>query len=166
MLFTHIGIGGPATYRATVRDIEHEIIIDLAPDTDIYAFLANIKRTNGKKTVAGALSQKLPERVAQWICGVKKSMRIADIHDAELRTIAMHIKQFHIPQSDIKYHSLSSAEVIRGGIDTDDISSKTMESKLCNGLYFAGEVMDIAGDLGGFNLHWAWASGFTAGNAI
>ena len=51
-----------------------------------------------------------------------------------------------------------------GGISTDEISSKTMESKLCPGLYFTGEVLDITGDLGGFNLHWAWASGFVAGN--
>ena len=59
---------------------------------------------------------------------------------------------------------MSAAEVTFGGISTDEISSKTMESKLCPGLYFTGEVLDITGDLGGFNLHWAWASGFVAGN--
>ena len=58
---------------------------------------------------------------------------------------------------------MPSAEVVRGGVDTNQISSKTMESKLCPGLFFAGEVLDVAGDLGGFNLHWAWASGRVAG---
>ena len=58
---------------------------------------------------------------------------------------------------------MASAEVVRGGVDTNQVSSKTMESKLCPGLYFVGEVLDVAGDLGGFNLHWAWASGHIAG---
>ena len=166
MLFTHTGIGGPATYRATVRDIGNEITINLVPDTDIYEFLRKIKQTGGKKTVAGALCQKLPERVAQWICNNKRSIRIADMRDTELHDIAQRVNNIIIPISDIKYHSMQSAEVIRGGIDTGDISSKTMESKLCNGMYFIGEVLDIAGDLGGFNLQWAWSSGFTAGNAV
>ena len=66
----------------------------------------------------------------------------------------------------LKYHNMSSAEVTYGGVSTDEISSKTMESKLCSGLFFVGEVLDITGDLGGFNLHWAWASGFVAGNNV
>lgn len=64
------------------------------------------------------------------------------------------------------YHAKACAqmaEVVRGGVDTNQVSSKTMESKLCPGLYFVGEVLDVAGDLGGFNLHWAWASGRIAG---
>ena len=166
MLFTHTGIGGPAVYRATVRNINRGISINIAPDTDIYEFLYEIKHKNGKKTLAGAISQKIPERVARWICGGKQSAKIADLCDTELRYIAKRINNIEIPLPDIKYHSLSSAEVVRGGIDTTDVSSKTMESKLCHGLYFTGEVLDITGDLGGFNLHWAWASGFTAGNAI
>ena len=88
------------------------------------------------------------------------------MRDTELHDIAQRVNNIIIPISDIKYHSMQSAEVIRGGIDTGDISSKTMESKLCNGMYFIGEVLDIAGDLGGFNLQWAWSSGFTAGNAV
>ena len=63
----------------------------------------------------------------------------------------------------ITRHSMSSAEVVRGGVSTDEISSKTLESKLCSGLYFTGEVLDVTGDLGGYNLHWAWASGYVAG---
>ena len=165
LLFTHFGIGGPAVYRATVRDIDKQIIINFAPDDNIYDFLRQSKHTDGRKTVANVLSQKLPARVAKWFCD-STDTRIADLRDSELKNIANRINNFTIPVSDIKYHNLASAEVVRGGVDTTDISSKTMESKLCQNLYFIGEVLDIAGDLGGFNLQWAWASGFTAGNAI
>jgi predicted flavoprotein YhiN len=123
------------------------------------------KHNDGKKTLSSVLSQKLPARVAKWFCG-SIDTRIADLRDTDLKNIAKSISHTEIPATDIKYHSLSSAEVVRGGIDTTDISSKTMESKLCSGLYFVGEVLDIAGDLGGFNLQWAWSSGFVAGNAI
>lgn len=165
MLFTHFGIGGPAIYRATVRDIKSDIIINLCPDDDIYEFLRQSKRTYGKKTISTILSQKLPVRVAKWICTDTDS-HIADLRDSDLRTIANRVNRIIIPASDIKYHNLASAEVVRGGVDTADISSKTMESRLCPGLYFTGEVIDVTGDLGGFNLHWAWASGFSAGNAV
>ena len=165
MLFTHFGIGGPAAYRASVRDINSEIIINLAPHTDIYEFLYHAKHTDGKKNIASILSQKLPTRVAKWICR-DNNIKIADLRDSDIKNIANRINRVVIPASTIKYHNLASAEVMRGGVDTADISSKTMESKLCPGLYFIGEILDIAGDLGGFNLHWAWASGFTAGNAV
>lgn len=163
MLFTHFGIGGPAVYRATVRDITDAIKINLCPSDDIYEYMRKIKQSAGRQGIMTILSQKLPVRVAKWICGGDNT-RIADLRNPDLKNTANRINQIVIPATDIKYHNLQSAEVVRGGIDTADISSKTMESKLCPGLYFAGEVIDIAGDLGGFNLHWAWASGFVAGN--
>lgn len=165
MLITHFGIGGPAVYRATVRDPGDGIIINLVPDDDIYEFLRNAKHTDGKKTITTVLAQKLPVRVAKWIGG-NTSAHIADLRDTDLKNIANCVCHIVIPSNDINYHSLESAEVVRGGVDTAEISSKTMESKLCPGLYFVGEVLDIAGDLGGFNLHWAWASGFVVGNAV
>ena len=91
---------------------------------------------------------------------------IADIKDTEIKIVADKINAYKIDYKNIKLHNLQSAEVIRGGVSTTDVSSKTMESKLCPGLFFAGEVLDIAGDLGGFNLHWAWASGRVAGQSI
>ena len=129
----------------------------------MYEYLRNAKRTDGRKTISGILTQKLPTRVAKWICG-DNSSRIADLRDTALKNIANRINKIEIPATDIKYHTIESAEVVRGGVDTTDISSKTMESKLCPGLYFAGEVIDIAGDLGGFNIQWAFSSGFVAGN--
>lgn len=160
MLFTYFGIGGPAIYRATVRD-QDNLIINIAPDVDVFECLRNAKTSDGRKTVAGILSGILPVRVAKWIC--PDTRHIADFRNDELSQIARRINNIFISRKDIKLHNLASAEVVRGGVDTSQISSKTMESKLCPGLFFVGEVLDVAGDLGGFNLHWAWASGRVAG---
>lgn len=160
MLFTHFGVGGPAIYRVTVRDF-NDIIINMAPDTNIFDILRRAKTSNGRKSVAGILSETLPNKLAKWICS--DTGHIADYKDSELQKIAEKVNHVVIPRNDITLHGMPSAEVVRGGVDTSQISSKTMESMICPGLFFAGEVMDIAGDLGGFNLHWAWASGRVAG---
>lgn len=132
------------------------------PGNNTFEILKNAKKTNGKKSVLGLLSLHMPARVAKWICN-NDNRNIADVRDTELQKLAKCINQLVIPGNNLKYHTLSSAEVTYGGIDTCDISSRTMESKLCPGLFFAGEVVDITGDLGGFNLQWAWASGRVAG---
>lgn len=162
LLFTHFGFGGPATYRASLYDLSGGICVNLLPDMDVFAELRNAKKVFGRKSVAGALSQWLPMRVAKWIAG-QDTRNIADVKDSEIAQIAQRVSCMCVPGEKIKYHGLLSAEVVRGGVDTNQVSSKTMESKLCPGLFFAGEVLDVAGDLGGFNLHWAWASGRVAG---
>ena len=162
LLFTHFGIGGPAAYRASLYDVHVGICVDLLPGVDVLGELRKAKMIQGKKSVAGVLGQWLPARIAKWIAG-DDVRNIADIKDSEIVLIAERVSKIYISGDKIKYHGLSSAEVVRGGVDTNDVSSKTMESKLCPGLFFAGEVLDVAGDLGGFNLHWAWASGRVAG---
>lgn len=162
LLFTHFGIGGPAAYRASLYDIHDGIYIDLLPGVNVLDELRKAKITQGRKSVVGVLSQWLPARVAKWIAG-DELRNIADIKDSEIAQIAERVSKMYISGDKIKYHNLSSAEVVRGGVDTNEVSSKTMESKLCSRLFFAGEVLDVAGDLGGFNLHWAWASGRVAG---
>lgn len=162
LLFTHFGIGGPLAYRASLCDMSKEIIINMAPNIDVGQMMRDAKRQCGKKNIASVLANILPMRIAKLIAG-DKQRNIADIKDREIDIIANNVNNIVIDKSKIKPHGLSSAEVVRGGVATDDISSKTMESKLCPGLFFAGEVMDIAGDLGGFNLQWAWASGRVAG---
>lgn len=163
LLFTHSGVGGPAIYRATVRNNDGDIIINLMPDIDAFELLRTSRRTAGRKSVPAILSEHMPTRVARWIAHAVIDKNIADLRDATLRQIADRINKIVIPRGTYKYHGTPSAEVIRGGVATDAVSSKTMESKLRPGLFFAGEVLDIAGDLGGFNLHWAWASGTVAG---
>lgn len=162
MLFTHFGIGGPAIYRATARNMDTGIKINLMPGADAYEILRAARISSGRKSMHTVLSAYMPARIARWITN-DSDKNIADYNDASLKQIATRIQNIDIPASDIKLHGMQSAEVVRGGVDTRQVSSKTMESKLCPGLFFAGEVLDIAGDLGGFNLHWAWASGRVAG---
>ena len=162
MLFTHFGIGGPAVYRATVRDISAGIIINMCPGKDIVKILKQAKQTNGRNLISTVLAQHLPMRLVRFIIG-DKNRNIADFRDTEIKDIASQIQACTIECSDIVLHNMNSAEIVRGGVSTDKISSKTMESLLCPGLLFAGEVIYVSGDLGGFNLHWAWASGRVAG---
>ena len=159
LLFTHFGIGGPATYRASLFDTD-KFTINFAPNTDIQKLLLNAKRTNGKKNLNNIVAEVLPQKFARFICG-NDTRNIADYKDTETKDIAHRITQFEI--NDAKPIGMQSAEVTAGGVNIDKISSKTMESMLCPKLFFVGEAMDITGDLGGFNLQWAWSSGFVAG---
>lgn len=162
LLLTHFGFGGPLAYRASLTDLSSGFYLNLLPDINATDFLKTQKNQCGNRTVASILSDILPRRIAKKIIG-ESTKNIADIPNKEIEQIAQKLSKIFIPSDKISLHGLSAAEVVRGGVDTDDVSSKTMESKLCNGLFFAGEVLDIAGDLGGFNLHWAWASGHVAG---
>lgn len=162
MLITHFGLGGPAIYRTTVRNLDTDIHINLLPNINVYEWLKHEKQTNGKKKITNILSIKLPDRIAMWLIK-EQPKNIADYKDADLQKLAQYISDITISKDSFKLYNMQSAEVVRGGVSTDDISSKTMESKLCPGLFFAGEALDITGDLGGFNLHWAFASGQVAG---
>ena len=159
LLFTHFGIGGPAIYRASLYKT-HNFIINFAPNINVPELLLNAKRTNGKKKLTTIVAEFLPNKLARFICE-NNTNNIADYKDSDLIKMAKRITQFEI--NDATPIGMQSAEVTAGGISTDKISSKTMESLLCPKLFFVGEVMDIAGDLGGFNLQWAWSSGFVAG---
>ena len=158
LLFTHFGIGGPAVYRATLFGAQ-KMAINFSPDIDVFKLLHDAKTNNGRRTVAKVLGEILPSKLARFLCN--DAHNIADFRDSELKQVATKVNDFVI--DDANATGMQSAEVTAGGISTDKISSKTMESKICAGLYFTGEVMDITGDLGGYNLQWAFSSGFVAG---
>ncbi len=160
LLFTHFGIGGPGVYRASLYNT-HDWIINFAPNINATEKLLKTKQINGKKSLTNVVAEFIPQKLARFICGTN-TKNIADYKDSEIIEIAKQINQFKI--DDVTPIGMQSAEVTFGGVSTDKISSKTMESLLCSKLYFVGEVMDITGDLGGFNLQWAWSSGFVAGN--
>ena len=159
LLFTHFGIGGPAVYRTTLISPK-QMIINFAPNTNIFELLKSFKQTNGKKSVPNIIAEFLPNKLAHFFCN--DSRNIADFRDSELKQITEKINNFEINDGNVV--GFQSAEVTFGGVSVDKISSKTMESQICSGLYFAGEVMDITGDLGGYNIQWAFSSGFVAGN--
>lgn len=162
LLFTHFGIGGPAAYRASLFDLSDDMIINFAPGVDVFEWLKSARAKHGKKSLGSVLGLLLPAKLAKWFAG-ENNKNIADFRDADLATLATRINKFILPAGTLRRRGFDAAEVTSGGISTDMVSSKTMESKLCPGLYFAGEVLDIAGDLGGFNLHFAFASGNVAG---
>lgn len=158
LLFTHFGIGGPVTYRATLINPK-EMIVNFAPDMNAFEILKSGKQKNGRKSVSNIIATIIPNKLAHFLCDDARN--IADFRDGELKQIATRINHFEI--NDGVAVGFQSAEVMMGGVSVDKISSKTMESKLCAKLYFVGEVLNIAGDLGGFNIQWAFSSGFVAG---
>ena len=136
------------------------LTIDLLPDTDILgAFMA---RRRSRIELRNLLASYLPKRFAEaWCDQMKISKPIDQTSDKELKAIAEGLHAWNVlPKGTEGY---ATAEVTAGGVDTDELSSKTMEAKKVPGLYFIGEVVDVTGELGGYNLHWAWASGFAAG---
>lgn len=161
ILFTHHGLSGPAVLQASSYWKKgNSIVIDLFPDKDINAiFLAERRSRMELKTLLGRY---FPKRFAETWCDLfAPSKPIIQYSDKELRSIGEGLHAWKInPQGTEGYNN---AEVTTGGIDTEGISSKTMEAKKVHGLYFIGEVLDVTGHLGGFNLHWAWASGHAAG---
>ena len=161
ILFTHRGVSGPAVLQASLYwKPGTPILIDLLPETDVAAaFNAKRQSTMEMRTL---LNQFFPKRFAQTWCDLYlPSKPIVQYSDKELRLIASQLHSWTIrPAATEGYQS---AEVTAGGVDTVELSSKTMESKKAPGLYFIGEVLDVTGHLGGYNLHWAWASGHAAG---
>jgi len=161
VLFTHRGISGPAILQiSSYWEHGDEISINLFPDMDVSDFLG----TNCKKRTElhNLLSEHLPRRFSHKWCELYASSRPLNTYSGkELKSIAARLHNWKIrPEGTEGY---KKAELTLGGIDTDELSSKTMESKKVPGLYFVGEVIDVSGRLGGYNLQWAWSSGFAAG---
>ena len=161
MLFTHHGISGPAILQiSSYWDGNGPIHLDLAPDRDLTGDL----RARGHRDESSwrlLLRQVLPRRFAdRWLETYPLAGRSdRAFADAEHQLHAWEVK----PEGSEGY---GKAEVTAGGVDTGELSAKTMESKKVPGLFFIGEVVDVTGQLGGFNFQWAWASGFCAGKAM
>jgi predicted Rossmann fold flavoprotein len=161
MLFTHRGISGPAILQiSSYWDGKEPIHLDLAPDRDLTADL-RAREHRDLSSWKLLLREVLPRRFAdRWV----ETYPLAGTSE---RVFADGERQLHSwevkPQGTEGY---GKAEVTAGGVDTGELSAKTMESKKVAGLFFIGEVVDVTGQLGGFNFQWAWASGFCAGQAM
>lgn len=166
LLFTHRGLSGPAILQISSYWVHgQEIAINLAPSMDIFDFLKSAKQNQPKQEPATILAQILPKRLAQLITiSQNLEIRLAEISDDKLKKLADAIINWRItPKGNEGYRT---AEVTLGGIDTQELSSKTFEAKKVPGLYFIGEVVDVTGHLGGFNFQWAWSSGHAAGQFV
>ena len=166
MLLTHRGISGPVILQ--ISSYWHpgdDLRLDLLPDADAFDWLQAQRAQHPATELRNVLGERLPKRLAQRLCDVwlgSKPMR--QYRDAELRGFAQTLADFPLTASGTEGYR--TAEVTLGGVDTDELSSTTMQSKRVPGLYFIGEVVDVTGWLGGYNFQWAWASGQACGNAL
>ncbi|MDX5408206.1 MAG: NAD(P)/FAD-dependent oxidoreductase [Chromatiaceae bacterium] len=164
MLFTHRGLSGPAILQiSSYWQPGDEVTVNMSPQTEITEFLQTQQQAHPEQELKTALAKLLPKRL------VEKLIEINAIHNQPLK--ALHSKSIgQIANALHRYifkpngtEGYRTAEVTIGGVDTDYLSSKTMEAKQQPGLYFIGEVVDVTGWLGGYNFQWAWASGWVAG---
>ena len=166
MLITHRGISGPSILQiSSYWQPGDDLRLDLLPGIDSAQQLADWQRTRRDTELKTVLSEVLPKRFAQRLCEhwiQNKPLR--QYTPAELRTIAELLAAWPLIASGSEGYR--TAEVTLGGVDTDGLSSSTLQSKTVAGLYFIGEVVDVTGWLGGYNFQWAWASGHAAGSAL
>lgn len=168
VLFTHKGLSGPAILQVSLHWKPKDIVtINFLPKLHLFEELVNLKKKGSRLTVPNLLKRHLPDRfVKKWCSLYMKDEKtfIAGLSGKDIESISLAINQWTFsPKGTEGYRK---AEVTRGGVSTDDVSSKTLESKKVEGLYFIGEVLDVTGWLGGFNFQWAWASAHAAAQDI
>jgi len=141
------------------------VAINFLPKIDLLQALKDYRENNPKKSLQTFLNSKLPKRLVEYLCvetGYAGNM--ADYSNSKLQEIEEQITNYKIKPNGTEGYR--TAEVTLGGVDTDEISSKTFEAKKVSGLYFIGEVVDVTGWLGGYNFQWAWASGHACGQFV
>jgi predicted Rossmann fold flavoprotein len=173
-LFTHFGFSGPAVLDISRHYIrtkkQKEIIANFIPDYDensLQTYLRQAGQKTPRKTLRNVLIELMPQRLADIIlkkAGIEASLPINQLSKASRQGLIAGC--VHYPLDVTGVLGYSKAEVTAGGIDWTGINPKTLESKLVPGLFFAGEILDVDGRIGGFNFQWAWASGYTAAQAL
>ena len=169
LLFTHRGMSGPVILQiSNYWQPGEEVSIDLVPDIDASEWLLQAKQQHGKGLLKTLLTQKLAKSLVNELQILwwpqQATTPMSEMSDKQLISIAAKLNQWQVKPS--ASEGYRTAEVTLGGVDTDGISSKTMAAKQHAGLYFVGEVLDVSGQLGGYNFQWAWASGYSAGLVV
>jgi predicted Rossmann fold flavoprotein len=172
ILFTHAGLSGPATLQASLHwNDGDEVKFNLVPEQNALDWFLTRKKAGNKTLVKNLLSELIPSRLAERFMEILfapndpiHSMPLAQVPDQPLKDLSEMLHSWTIvPAGTVGYNK---AEVTRGGVDTDELSSKTMESKKVPGLFFIGEVVDVTGWLGGYNFQWAWASASACASSL
>ena len=154
VLFTHRGLSGPAILQVSSYMVQgDELVLDLAPEVDLAALLKRRRHERPKAELKTLLAEFVPQRLAESLAG-----------ETSLEKIAERLKRWRFTPAETEGYA--KAEVMVGGVDTEGLSSKTMETKAVPGLYVIGEAVDVTGWLGGYNFQWAWASGVAAGQGM
>ncbi len=164
LLFTHRGLSGPVVLQVSSYWTPGEkITVNLLPETDVLDVLTHQRELHPNQSLKNTLSKLLPKRLIEALIDRKDldDKPLKQLNPKEITAIADYFHQWQIAPNGTEGYR--TAEVTLGGVDTNELSSKTMESKKIAGLYFVGEVMDVSGWLGGYNFQWAWSSGFVAG---
>ncbi|MDA7442404.1 NAD(P)/FAD-dependent oxidoreductase [Candidatus Pelagibacter ubique] len=163
MLFTHRGLSGPSILQiSSYWKLGDDIKVNLSPKLDVDKFLNDRKVSNPKQDISIIVSEILPKRLAHIICNENNvNGNICELSNKVLISLSNSINAWAINPTGTEGYR--TAEVTLGGIDTEEISSKTMMSNKHPGLFFIGEVVDVTGHLGGYNFQWAWSSGYVAG---
>lgn len=166
LLFTHRGLSGPSVLQLSSYWHEGEpITVNLIPELPLYDLLREQRQEQGRRDLTTEMARLLPGRLVEHLTKeLNLRGRLADQSDAALQDLCHQLSNWQLVPSGTEGYR--TAEVTLGGIDTDALSSKTMESKSLPGLYAIGECVDVTGWLGGFNFQWAWSSGHAAGTAI
>jgi len=169
ILFTHRGLSGPAVLQVSnYWQPGDSIEINLLPNCNLEQWLISAKQQHAKKQLNNQLMQQLPKSLVQeleqifWPTWANRPL--GEIPDGVLQEVANNLQHWQLKPSGTEGYR--TAEVTLGGVDTQQLSSKTMESTVQPGLYFIGEVVDVAGYLGGFNFQWAWSSGYAAAQFV
>lgn len=162
LLFTHEGVSGPAVLQTSLFwQPQEPVKIDFLPGTDALQFFYQHK--NETRPISRVLAEKLPPKITKTLLGALDKP-LCDISKNDLQSAAASLNHFtFIPQGTAGY---TKAEVTAGGVDTAEINPHTFECKKVKGLYIIGELLDVTGRLGGFNLHWAWASAYACAQAL
>ena len=170
LLFTHFGISGPLVLDLSLKLSSGLISIDCLPgysSDDLVLELARKCDQSPKQTIKNYLSIEFPKRFALGLClimGISPDMLISQLSKSKKNTLIKALKELQLTV--VKPRTFQEAMITRGGVDTKEINPKTMESKLIKGLYFCGEVVDITGITGGFNLQAAFSTGYVAGSNL
>ncbi|MGF1903858.1 NAD(P)/FAD-dependent oxidoreductase [Aliivibrio salmonicida] len=164
LLFTHRGLSGPSILQiSSYWNAGQKVMIDLLPNDDLSEELDTMRIDHPNQSVKNSLAKLLPKRVVETLLKntIFNDRSLKQINNKEQEQLCSLFHKWQIlPNGTEGYRT---AEVTLGGVDSNELSSKTMESKKVPGLYFVGEVMDVSGWLGGYNFQWAWSSGYVAG---
>lgn len=166
LLWTHRGLSGPAVLQiSSYWEPGQEVALDLLPEQKVSDLIEEARRERPRIQLRTLLSEHLPRRLVElWSERRWPDRRVADLSAAEIRQVSEALQPWRLQPAGTEGYR--TAEVTLGGVDTDELSSRTMESTRVPGLYFIGEVVDVTGHLGGFNFQWAWASGVAAGRHV
>ncbi len=166
LLFTHRGLSGPSVLQLSSYWREGEAIgINLIPDLRLFDLLRDQRQAGGRKALTTELARHLPTRLVDYLAHhFPMKGNLADQSDTALSDLIAALSDWRLTPSGTEGYR--TAEVTLGGIDTEGLSSKTMEARDVPGLYAIGEAVDVTGWLGGYNFQWAWSSGHAAGSAI